>query len=402
MRKPFPRCAVVAAILTSLAALAAGPGARPAVAQMQEPVVTHMDLVSGRSYPITTPSAIARVTVANPDVADVVVVGERDVVVNGKAPGETDVIVLGPNLPRRHYRVTVRSGTERRQIALAVRFAEVRRDFLANFGVSGLYRDPGGSTRAGTGTFNSDAPFTPTTGGATGTPQGSINLGTDVRFATVLTTFGSRNLLALIQAEQQRGTARILAEPTILAANREDASFLAGGEIPIPIVQGGAATTNGSSAVTIVFKEFGVRLTFNGEVLNDSLIKLRVAPEVSALDYGNAITLQGFRIPAFTTRRVASTVDVHSAQSLIISGLMNDSRQRVRTGLPYLSDIPILGALFSSTQWQRNETELLVVVTPVILDPERPTPGTQPGNTLRIKPDTALPARDAMSPRLPH
>jgi pilus assembly protein CpaC len=112
----------------------------------------------------------------------------------------------------------------------------------------------------------------------------------------------------------------------------------------------------GVPQVGIQFKEFGIRLNFTGEIISDSLIKLAVQPEVSSIDFSNAIEISGFRIPAFQTRRVQSTVDVRPNESLIISGLFNDQRQEVKTGIPLLQDIPILGRLFSSTQWQHNET----------------------------------------------
>ena len=381
----------VASLAIPLLAAAGVVPARPVAAQVSatlpEPQVTRIELVSGRSFPVTLPGAITRVSVANPEVADVVVVGERDVVVNGKTAGETDIIVLGPGQPRQHYRVAVRSTTERRQVALAVKFAEVRRDVLQQYGVNGLYR--GTRARAGSDLFRTDNAFDRTTG-AINLESGTTN------FLTVLTDFGTRDFLAIIEAEQQRGNARFLAEPTLLAANREDASFLAGGEIPIPIVQGGQAVGN----VTILFKEFGIRLTMNAEVLNDSLLKLKVVPEVSTLDFANAITLQGFRIPALRTRRVSSTVDVRTNTSLVLSGLFNDERERVRTGIPLLSDIPILGSLFGSTRFQRNESELLVIITPTLVDGNRPRPGVRPGESLPVYPETRLPARDVVQPRI--
>jgi pilus assembly protein CpaC len=118
---------------------------------------------------------------------------------------------------------------------------------------------------------------------------------------------------------------------------------------------------------------------------------------VSSLDYGNAITLQGFRIPALRTRRVSTTVDVRRDESLIISGLFNEERERVRTGIPLLMNIPILGHLFSSTRWQRNETELIAIVTPTVFNPLSP----RARDTLRVLPDTTLPAREAIEKRLP-
>ena len=165
--------------------------------------------------------------------------------------------------------------------------------------------------------------------------------------------------------------------------------------MPIPVVQTGgtAAGAAGSSApVTIAYKEYGVKLRFKGEILSDTLIQLELTPEVSSLDYTNAITLSGFKIPALTSRRVQSTVDVRRGESLILSGMFDDVWSRSKTGIPLLMNIPILGDLFASTQWQHNETELLVVVTPVVIDPLAP----RPQDVLRLLPDTTLPAREAM------
>jgi pilus assembly protein CpaC len=304
-------------------------------------------------------------------------------VINGKAIGETDVLVFGANNTRRHYRVVVGTPADRPQVILGVKLAEIRRDNLTQAGLSGLYR--GENARAGTGLFNSDTPFN---------ENGSITLPSNTRFLTVLTDLGTRDLLAFIEAETQRGRARLLAEPNLMVANRDTATFLAGGEFPVPIAQPGAG---GVVQVVIQFREFGVRLNFSPEILNDSLVKLRVRPEVSSLDFTNAVTLAGFRIPALRTRRVESTVDVRRDRSLIISGLFNEEREQVRTGIPLLMDIPVLGALFSSTRWQRNETELVVIVTPVVIDPNRP----RAQDTPPVQPPPALPAREALEPRLP-
>jgi pilus assembly protein CpaC len=149
--------------------------------------------------------------------------------------------------------------------------------------------------------------------------------------------------------------------------------------------------------VTIVYREFGIRLNFNGEIVSDDLIKLKIRPEVSSLDFTNAILLQGFRIPALRTRRVESTIDVRRDQSLVISGLMDDEREKVRTGIPLLMDLPIIGPLFGSTRWQRNETELVVIVTPILVDPMHP----RPQDVMHFVPDSTLPAKDALQPRLP-
>ncbi|HEU4643166.1 MAG TPA: pilus assembly protein N-terminal domain-containing protein [Gemmatimonadaceae bacterium] len=353
-------------------------------ARAQQDVVQRVDLPVGRSLPVTTSSPITRVSIANADVADVVVIAAREVVINAKASGETDAIVWLESGAREHYRVAVHSPADRLQIVLYVKFAEVRRDALANLGVSGLYR--GDHVRAGTGLFKDDNAFDKATG--------NLIIPGEGQFLSVLTDFDTQKLLAFIQAEQTKGNARLLAEPNLLAANKEEATFLAGGELPIPVVTNAGAS--GAPQVGIQYKEFGVRLKFTAEIISDSLIKLAVRPEVSSLDFANAILISGFRIPAFRTRRVESTIDVRRDESLIISGMFDDERQRVSTGIPLLMDIPIIGRLFSSTQWQRNQTELLVVVTPVVLDPMHP----RPRDTLKFAPDTTLPAGDAIRPRL--
>ncbi len=356
-------------------------------ATAQDPI-TRIDLPTGRSYPITTPSAISRVSIANPEIADVVVIAEREVVVNAKATGETDAIIWQASGTRQHYRVSVRSPADRQQVALYVKFAEVRRDALRQFGVSSFYNNQTGRTTGtgATGVFNSPANLR----GA----LDSVLVTSGQRFLTVISDLGTRDFLLFLEAEQQRGNATILAEPNLLAANREEATFLAGGELPIPVVQG--AGSGAQSQVTVQFREFGVRLRFLPEIISDSLVKLSVRPEVSSLDYGNAVLVNGFRVPAFRTRRIESTVDVRRNESLVISGLFNNERERVRTGIPILMDIPILGNLFSSTRWQNAQSELLVVVTPVIVDPMRP----RGQDVIRVKPDTTLPAHESIRERL--
>jgi pilus assembly protein CpaC len=351
-------------------------------ASAQSGPIVRIDLPAGRSYPLTTQVGITKVSIANPDIADVVVVGTRELVINSKARGETDAIFWLANGTRLHYRVSVHSPSDRPQVALYIKIAEVRKDFSREYGLSGLYRRRG--TRIGSGTFNSDGVFD---------DKGGITLPDQAGFLTVLTDFGTKNLLGLIDLEESNGRAKTLAEPNILAANGDTATFLAGGELPIPVVQPGEA---GTTRITIQYKEFGVRLRFVSEVLSDSLIKLNVTPEVSSLDFVNGIDLSGFRVPAFRTRRVSTTVDVRRDQSMIISGLFNNEQERVKTGIPYLKDLPIIGDLFSSNSWKNSESELLVVVTPVLVDPLDP----RPQDVLKLLPDTALPARDAIKKRL--
>ncbi len=385
------RLAPVAALVSALVPLLCWTPA--AGAQVPDTAIARVELPIGRSYPIETAVPITRVSVADPDVADVVVMGGKDMVVNGRASGETDVIVWEGNGSRQHYRMMVHSAADQQQIILAVKFAEVRRDLLRDYGASGLYRASSGKVRAGSGLFNTDQPFVQQPSGVIN-PSGTITLPGTSDFATVLTNFGTRDFLAFLQAQEQTGRARILAEPRVMAANRDTASFLAGGELPIPVAQ---ASATGVPIVTITYREFGIRLRFAGEIVSDSILKLTLRPEVSTLDYANAIVLSGFKIPAFQTRRMESTVDVRRDESLVISGLFDDESDLVRTGLPILMHIPILGSLFSSTNWQRHLTELVIIVTPIIVDPSRPR--TQ--DRVRLLPDTTLPAQDALRPRLP-
>jgi Flp pilus assembly secretin CpaC len=366
---------VLAAVLLMAAPACSIAGAQPPVTEV-EPITMSV----GRVLPVDLAAAVAQVTVANPGVADVVVLSERSVLINAKGTGETDVFLSGPALGRRHLRVAVHQATDQRQIVLAVKFAEVRRDALLEFGISGSYVSPNGSTIAGTG------PLVPSRNTRATVP---VN-----RFAEAIMNFGTQDITAFLEVQEQRGRARSLAEPTLVASNREEANFLAGGELPVPIAQPGPS---GQAFVTIQYRPFGVQLRFRGEVVSDSLLKLKVAPEVSSLDFGNAVLLAGFRIPAVRTRKVETTLDVRPGESLVLSGLFNEEREAVRTGIPGLMRLPILGALFSSNRWQNNESELLVVVTPQLYDPN-----VARGNrTIELRPDTGTPAAEALRKRLP-
>jgi pilus assembly protein CpaC len=350
----------------------------------QETAITRLDLPIGRSFPYRADEVITRVTVASPGTADAVVISEREVVINAVAAGEGDIILWLQSGRRVHYRVQVHTAADRMQVSIAVKFAEVRRDMLRELGVSAVYRDK--NVRVGTGNFGNDQLIDPITG--------KVTVPGATRYLSVLTDFGTDDLLAFLDAQEQSGRAHLLAEPTIITANRELATFLAGGEIPIPVVQSSSGTQGG---VSIQFKEYGIRLRFTPEIVSDSLIKLTVVPEVSSLDFVNALLLQGFRVPALLTRRIESTVDVKRNTSLVLSGMFNNSDERVKTGVPILMNIPILGQLFSSTRFQRNETELIVIVSPTIVDPLRP----RPEDVMRLQSDTTKPAIDALKRRLP-
>jgi len=173
------------------------------------------------------------------------------------------------------------------------------------------------------------------------------------------------NLGATLRALEQRSLLQILAEPNMLAKSGADASFLAGGEFPFPVVQG----VGGLQAVTILFKEFGVRLRFTPNVQSDGTIRLKVAPEVSSLDFSNAVTVSGFLIPALSTRRAETEVELRDGQSFAIAGLIDNRTREVASKVPVLGDIPILGNFFKSRALRRDNSELLVMVTPRLVTP---------------------------------
>ena len=246
------------------------------------------------------------------------------------------------------------------QVMLKVRIAEINRSMLKKWGINLLSNDS-------TGGFNF------------GIAQGQgINLADaacvkDCPLPKVIrSTIGSTlsastkllglNLITSLDIAAQDGLVSILAEPNLTALSGETASFLAGGEFPVPVSQA-------LGSVTIEYKQYGVGLAFTPIVLGDGRISMRVRPEVSELSNENAVTLNGFTVPALTTRRAETTVELGSGQSMMIGGLLRNTATNNVDKAPFLGDLPILGSLFRSTQFRRNETELVVIVTPYLVRP---------------------------------
>ena len=177
---------------------------------------------------------------------------------------------------------------------------------------------------------------------------------------------GGATWTMFIDALKENGLTKVLAEPTLITQSGRPASFLAGGEFPIPVPQssGGSGTT-----ITIEYKTFGVGLNFTPTVLGNGKISMMVNPEVSELDFTRGVSLQGYIIPSLTTRRVSTVIELGDGQSFAVAGLLKDDVREVVRKFPVLGDIPILGALFRSTSFQRNETELVIIVTPHLVKP---------------------------------
>ncbi|MGA8553845.1 MAG: hypothetical protein WB630_05435, partial [Candidatus Acidiferrales bacterium] len=175
------------------------------------------------------------------------------------------------------------------------------------------------------------------------------------------------NLGATIQALQQKDVLQILAEPNLLTASGKEASFLAGGEFPFPVVQSSGGGT--LPTITIQFKQFGVRLDFVPTITEDGMIHLKVAPEVSALDYTNSLTISGFTIPALSSRKISSEMDLKDGQTFAIAGLVDNRTTEVMSKMPGIGDLPVIGKLFQSKSLNRSRNELLVIVTPRIVHP---------------------------------
>lgn len=261
-----------------------------------------------------------------------------------------------------------------RQIMLEVRFAEVDRSKLQQLGFN--FFSTGAANTPGTvSTQQFSAPGVGTVAGSIG--ESAHGVTSTFNLPDVLNLFVFRpdlNLGATIKDLQQRSVLQILAEPNLMAINGQKATFLAGGEFPFPFVQPG----QGFTAVTIQFKPFGVKLDFTGNITAENVVRLHVAPEVSTLDFTNGLTISGFNIPALSTRRAETELELKDGQSFGIAGLLDQRVQALMSKVPGIGDIPILGQLFRSHSTNKANTELLVLVTPHIVDPVRVTTPVPP------------------------
>jgi pilus assembly protein CpaC len=383
-------------------------------------------IVAGRSLVLEHPDDIVRISVASPEVVDAVAVSTREVLLNGKSAGMTSLVVWSKPGDRQFFTVTVETNTEplerqlrqtfageqiqvhawkdsmtltgqvssavvaeraaalaaasakvvvnhleirpapsEKQILLRVRFAEINRVALQELGVNilstGALNTPGSITTQ---------QFSPGRAarleGVIGAPVSGF--GSQFTLNDVLNVFAFRpdlNLGMMLRALEARSLLEILAEPNLITSNGKEATFLAGGEFPFPVVQGGAS----AGAVTVQFREFGVRVSFLPQLTPHQTIRMHVRPEVSSLDFTNALVLSGFTIPALSTRRMEADVELALGQSFAIAGLLDQRVTESLQKVPGLSSVPLLGNLFKSRATRKSNSELLVVVTPELASP---------------------------------
>jgi len=379
----------------------------------------------GKTVLIDCARPVARVAIGLGEIAEASAVTPTEIMVNGKAPGETSLIIWDTRGGRQFFNITVRpssavstdnldairrelamelpgqplkvtsennmvflrgtvkdlNGSTRAvqiastggkvvnllnvnlppvepQILLKVRFCSVDRSKEKQLGIN-VFSSGLGNTIAGitTGEYSAPTVTAGTAGSAATTTIPPLNL-----FAF----FPGLNMGANIEALEQRGLVEVLAEPNVMAVNGKEASFLAGGEYPYPVAQ---ASSGGAATISISFKEYGIRLNFIPTLTPRGTIRLQVAPEVSALDLVHTVEISGFDVPAITTRRVKTEVELEDGQSFVVGGLLDNEETETFQKVPFLGDIPVLGKFFQSMQRTKTNTELIVIVTPQIVAP---------------------------------
>ncbi|HET6669562.1 MAG TPA: type II and III secretion system protein family protein [Pyrinomonadaceae bacterium] len=386
--------------------------------QNKEPIP--VNVLVGQSRVINFDRSVGRFSVSNPEIAEAVLVTPNQVLVNGKGFGQVNFIAweqsggeylvfdvyVRANLslidsqmrvlfPKDDIRLSqangsvvmsgsvsdVKTGAQAQsvveaagfktvnmlsspvkaatQVQLQVRVAEVSRNRVKDLGSSFTYQgSPGSGTYLNTGGGPSSLNNPPAS------PLSGIISGALSSSALNMLVMGG-NSLAMLRMLQTEGSLRELAEPNLIAMDGQEASFLAGGEFPVPMVQGGSDKTT----VSIIFKEYGVRLNFKPTIIDEDHIRLELEPEVSTIDFANGVKFDGFLIPALKTRRAKTGVELRDGQSFALAGLLDNSEIKSLSKVPVLGDIPVLGSLFRSKSFQKNETELMFIVTAMLVKP---------------------------------
>jgi pilus assembly protein CpaC len=411
---------MILGLILGIATTTASYAQDPAIGTVEQRDIQKIELISGKSKVLDLAVAIKRASLANPEVADTVVLSPTQLYLTGKATGITNLtlwnesgkmmgmydLIIAPDLSRlkeslhkalpeeksilvtsSHDHITLSGMASNannlsralsiaeayapkkvinslqvggvQQVMLEVRVAEMNRELIKRLGINFNVIGDNGFGMSLLGGLTSLTGFTnPGLGGAA-TVSTAVTQAIQGVFGVQT---GSLNWTGFIDALKEENLLKVLAKPTLVALNGQEAAFLAGGEFPIPVPQ-----TFG--LVTVQFKKFGVGLVFTPNILDSKHISLNVAPEVSELDFSNALRTQGFTIPAITTRRATTTIELADGQSFAIGGLMRDNVRESVKKVPFLGEIPILGALFRSSSFQKSESELLIIVTPHLVKP---------------------------------
>jgi pilus assembly protein CpaC len=410
-------------VVTCAASLAQAQAPVIHAARSRQDAANDLSVVVGESVLLDCAQPVERVAVGLGGIAEAAAISPVEILVNGKAQGETSLILWERGGSREFFTVKVRadmaatndrletirrelnrelpgqpldargengavflSGTVKdltsseravqiasvagkvvnllkvevpaaeAQILLKVVFASVDRNKSKDLAIS-LFSNGFGNTIGAITTGQFPSPSLDT--------SGATSLSSDLN---IFAYFPGLNLGATIKALETKGLVEVLAEPNVLAQNGKQGSFLAGGEYPYPVVQGTSGTGSGPT-VTIQFKEFGIRLNFIPTITPRGTIRLQVAPEVSSLDFTNAVTISGFQVPSIDVRRVKSEIELARGQSFAIGGLLDNRETETFQKIPFIGDIPILGKLFQSISKNKTNTELIVIVTPEVVDP---------------------------------
>jgi pilus assembly protein CpaC len=412
--------------------------ATPAPGQGEVSSAAPLRVMVGKTLLINTTERLKRVSVTDPGVADALVVTPTQIMIHGRAPGEVSLLIwdemersrsfdlrvdvdvsavaeeekrvfpdeqievtpsrnavvlsghvstedvskragmIAEGYSSRVVNVLTSGPVGAQEVLLEVKFAEVDRSATIQLGAN-FFKTGGKASTVGTTTTSQFGGFNVSGGSSGGSGGGSSGGGSgggpSIGVTDALNIFVFNpdiNVGVVLRALQQKNLLQILAEPNLIAVNGKEASFLAGGEFPFPVVQ----PSQGVTAVTIQFREFGVRLKFIPYITPAGFIHLRVTPEVSTLDFANGLTISGFRIPALSTRRADTEFEIKDGQSFVIAGLMDNRTTRVMNKIPGIGNIPILGNLFRSKDQANSNAELMVMVTARRISPTmQPPPG---------------------------
>lgn len=401
-------------LLACLGLLVAAPAGAAFKTGVEGASATQLHVKANQSYLLDTDLRIRRVSIGKPEIADVTVVTPKQLMVTGKAPGTTTLIYwseagiptsvdvnvwiengvrkdLEKLVPGEKFEMSgpqdtmILSGTVRNdtaqnrlveaakaysknvvnlltverqeQVMLQVRVAEVDRKTVKELGINFLFKVD--SVTAGYATPNSFSPYS----GTNPNPIGGLL--PEFNFSDAVNLFVAKpgSFATFLRAMQDKGALKMLAEPNIIVSNGGEGKFLAGGEFPV------VYNTSSTGAPSVVYKEFGVRLNFQPKITSNGEIQLKVYQEVSELDFTNSVVLTGYRIPSLKSRKAESAVQLGDGQTFALAGLIDNKISKQVSKIPLLGDIPILGALFRSTRYQEEETELVVMVTPTIVRP---------------------------------